>query len=187
MEIDDDDAPHGAVDLLYSFMHPSSLVSKYKERYGLNGLQATAAAPSCIPTKDRRSSTPRYYSHSMCKRVFRVKLSVSSIHLWIHHHLYPNNTEKDMDRMVSTRLLLLLQLLLVAYHQPIVVVVVVVTGIPSNNNTINIHRTDANASSTWSCLSPLFIYEFIITCIQIQRKIWTEWSPGYYSSRRCSL
>ena len=61
MEIDDD-APHGAADLLYSFMHPSlSLVSKYKERYGLNGLQATtAAAPSCIPTKDRRrSSTPR--------------------------------------------------------------------------------------------------------------------------------
>ena len=79
MEIDDDDAPHGAVDLLYSFMHPSSLVSKYRERYGQNGLQATAAAPSCIPTKDR-SSTPRY-SHSMCKRVFRVKLFVSSIHL----------------------------------------------------------------------------------------------------------
>ena len=43
MEIDDDDdAPHGAdVDLLYSFMmHPSllSLVSKYRERYGQNGL-----------------------------------------------------------------------------------------------------------------------------------------------------
>ena len=64
MKIDDDDAPQdGAVDLLfYSFMmHPSlSLVSKYKERYGLNGLQATtAAAPCSIPTKDRRSSTPR--------------------------------------------------------------------------------------------------------------------------------
>jgi len=45
MEIDDDDAPQdGAFDLLlYSFMHPSlSLVSKYKERYGQNGLQATA-------------------------------------------------------------------------------------------------------------------------------------------------
>jgi len=83
MKIDDDDAPHGAVDLLYSFMHPSSLVSKYKERYGLNGLQATTAcAPCSISTKDRRSSTPRY-SHSMmmCKRVFRVKLFVSSIHL----------------------------------------------------------------------------------------------------------
>jgi hypothetical protein len=40
MEIDDDDAPHGAVDLLYSFMHSSllSLVSKYRERYGQNGL-----------------------------------------------------------------------------------------------------------------------------------------------------
>ena len=66
MKIDDyDDAPQdGAVDLLYSFMHPSllSLVSKYKERYGLNGLQATtAAAPSCSipPTKKDRSSTPR--------------------------------------------------------------------------------------------------------------------------------
>ena len=60
MKIDDDDAPHGAtVDLLYSFMHPSSLVSKYRERYGQNGLQATAAAPCSIPTKDRRSSTPR--------------------------------------------------------------------------------------------------------------------------------
>jgi hypothetical protein len=94
MKIDDDDAPHGAVDLLYSFMHPSSLVSKYKERYGLNGLQTTAAAPSCIPTKKDRSSTPRY-SHCMCKRVFRVKLFVSSIHSCIHHHLYPN-TEKDM-------------------------------------------------------------------------------------------
>ena len=53
MEIDDDDdAPQdGAVDLLYSFMHPSSLVSKYRERYGQNGLQATtAAAPCSIPT-----------------------------------------------------------------------------------------------------------------------------------------
>jgi hypothetical protein len=38
--------------------------------------------------------------------------------------------------------------------------------------------------STWSCWSPLFIYASIITCIQIQRKIWTEWSPGYCS---CSL
>ena len=96
MKIDDDDAPHGAVDLLYSFMHPSSLVSKYRERYGKNGLQATtvvSGAPCSIPSKDR-SSTPRY-SHCMCKRVFRVKLFVSSIHSCIHHHLYPN-TKKDM-------------------------------------------------------------------------------------------
>ena len=35
--------------------------------------------------------------------------------------------------------------------------------------------------STWSCWSPLFIYASIITCIQIQRKIWPEWSPGYCS------
>ena len=58
MEIDDDDAPHGAVDLLYSFMmHPSlSLVSKYKERYELNGLQATAYAPCSIPTNGSSSN-----------------------------------------------------------------------------------------------------------------------------------
>ena len=32
-------------DLLYSFMHPSSSPgSKYRERYGLNGLQATASS-----------------------------------------------------------------------------------------------------------------------------------------------
>jgi hypothetical protein len=30
IEIDDNDAPHGAFDLLYSFMHSSSLVSKYR-------------------------------------------------------------------------------------------------------------------------------------------------------------
>jgi len=102
IEIDDNDAPHGAFDLLYSFMHSSlSPVSKYRERYGQNGLQATTVvvvvgAPCSIPPtkKDRRSSTP-IYSHSMCKRVFRVKLFVSSIHLCIHHHLYPN-TDKDM-------------------------------------------------------------------------------------------
>ena len=117
-------------------MHSSSFVSKYKERYGLNGLQATAAAPSCIPTKDRRSSTPRYSHSMMCKRVFRVKLSVSSIHLCIHHyyHLYPNTEKEDMAWMVSR----LLQLLLVAYQ-------LIVTGIPSNN----IHRTDANVCSEW--------------------------------------
>jgi len=60
MEIDDDDdAPQdGAVDLLYSFMHPSlSLVSKYKERYELNGLQATAYAPCSIPTNSSSSSS----------------------------------------------------------------------------------------------------------------------------------
>jgi len=40
MEIDDDDAPHGAtVDLLYPLMHSLlSLVFKYRERYELNGL-----------------------------------------------------------------------------------------------------------------------------------------------------
>ena len=31
-----------AGDLLYPFIHPPSLVSKYRQRYGLNSLQATA-------------------------------------------------------------------------------------------------------------------------------------------------
>ncbi len=39
---DDDVLHHEADDLLYLFMHPPSLVFKYRERYGLNGLQATA-------------------------------------------------------------------------------------------------------------------------------------------------
>jgi len=61
MAMEIDDAPHGAVDLLYPLMHPSSPVSKYRERYALNSLQATTVvvgAPCSIPTKDR-SSTPR--------------------------------------------------------------------------------------------------------------------------------
>jgi hypothetical protein len=97
--------------------------------------------------------------------VFRVKLFVSSIHSCIHHHLYPN-TEKDMAWMVSR----LLQLLLVAYQPRI--------GRPPQD----IRTACANVCLEWSCLSPLFIHAFIITCIQIQRKIWPEWSPGYCST-----
>jgi len=105
-----------------------------KHTRGGNAITTTTTAITTMrtTTSTTMSSTPRYYSHSMCKRVFRVKLFVSSIHSCIHHYyLYPN-TEKDMDRMVSR---LLHDVLPVAY-QPIVVV----TGTPSNN----IHRTDAN-------------------------------------------
>ena len=87
-----------AGDPLYPFMHPPSPVSKYSQRYRHNGLQAAAHSPpgSILPlTKDSRSSTPRRYSHSMCKHEFNVKLAICSIHLCIHHHLY-RNTEKDM-------------------------------------------------------------------------------------------
>jgi hypothetical protein len=70
----------------------------------------------------------------MCKRVFRVKLFVSSIHSCIHHHLYPN-TKKDMAWMVSR----LLQLLLVAYQPRI-------GGRPPQDN---IHTACANVCSEW--------------------------------------
>ena len=63
-----DDVLREACDLLYPFMHPPSLVSKYSQRYRQNGLQATArcSPPGSIllPTKDR-SCTPRH-SHTAC-------------------------------------------------------------------------------------------------------------------------
>jgi hypothetical protein len=101
-----------ACDILYPFMHPSSLVSKYNQRYRQN---ATARSPpgSILPTTKDRSSTSRY-SHSMCKHEFNVKLAICSIHLCIHHHL-DRNTEQDMDWMVP-RLLHDDALLLVAYQ-----------------------------------------------------------------------
>ena len=41
-----------AGDPLYPFMHPPSPGSKYRERYGLNGPQATAYSPGSIPTNN---------------------------------------------------------------------------------------------------------------------------------------
>jgi len=137
-------------DPLYPFiMHPSSLGSKYREKYGHNGLQATAAwcSPgSILPTKDR-SFTPRYL-HSICKHEFNVKLATSSIHLCIHNHL-DQNTEKDMGIIVCR--LLHDDVLLLVVYQPIVSI------IPSN-----IHRMHANLCSEWSGWSPLSIHVFII-------------------------
>ena len=52
-----------AGDLLYSFMHSSSLVSKYREKYGLNGLQATACSSGSIPTNNNNvQHTSRIHS-----------------------------------------------------------------------------------------------------------------------------
>jgi len=94
-----------AGDQLYSFMHPSSPGSKHRERYGLDGPQATACgSPGSIPT---------------------------------------NNVQ----------------------------------------NTHRIHSTDVNVYSAWSWWSALSIYAFIITSIQIQRKIWTKQSPGYHDAQ----
>ena len=85
-------------------MHSSSPVSKYRERYGLNGPQATAwCSPGSIPT---------------------------------------NNVQ----------------------------------------HTHRIHSTDVNMYSAWSWWSALSIHAFIITSIQIQRKIWTKQSPGYHDA-----
>ena len=108
----------------------------------------------------------------MCKRVFRVKLFVSSIHSCIHHyyyHLYPN-TQKDMAWMVSR---LLLQVLPVAYQ------LIVVTGIPSNNN--NIHRTDANVCSEWKGgRSPLFISSVILLLLSSSSSIQEDEDTHHY-------
>ena len=112
-----------------------------------------------LPTKDR-SSTPGY-SHSVCKREFNVKLAICSIHLCIHHHL-DRNTEKDMMDYWMVLRLLHYVLLLVAYQ--------LTTSIPPHN----IHSTNANMYSAWSCWSPLFIHAFCISCIQILAEIWTK-------------
>jgi len=52
--------------------------------------------------------------------------------------------------------------------------------LPTNNNNVqhthsNIHSTNANMYSAWSCWSSLFIHAFSITsCIQIQAETWTK-------------
>jgi hypothetical protein len=52
MSMETDDVLREAGDLLYSLMHPPSLVFIYRQRYGPNSLQATARAPCSIPTNN---------------------------------------------------------------------------------------------------------------------------------------
>jgi hypothetical protein len=82
---------HEAVDLLYTFVHSSSLVFKYMQGYGPNGLQATTTTrASCsLPINNNAHHTQKY-SYDACKSVFRVKRMLSSIHWCIHHDLFPD-------------------------------------------------------------------------------------------------
>ena len=152
--------------------------------------------------------------------MFYVKLAIHSIHLCIHHRLYPN-TARDTGRMVSR--LLHNALLLVAYYQPRIghppkkiftqhvqtwvqreagnllysfmhspspgsnyreryglnglqATACSPGSIPTNNEqlTHNIHSTNANMYSAWSCWPALSIRAFCIACIQIRAEIWIK-------------
>ena len=57
-------------------------------------------------------------------------------------------------------------------------------SIPTNNEqlTHNIHSTNANMYSAWSCWPALSIRAFCIACIQIRAEIWTKQSTGYHDA-----